>query len=52
MQRPLRLIFCLPTLRCAINSKASGKFAKMAKTPSQGMGNPLSSPNGILYEAQ
>lgn len=34
------------------NSKASGKFAKLSKTPAQGMGNPLSAPNGILYEAK
>ena len=33
-------------------SKKSGKFAKMAKMPSLGMGNPLANPDGILYEAQ
>lgn len=35
-----------------IDSKASGKFAKLSKTPAPGKGNPLAAPSGILYEAQ
>jgi len=35
-----------------VASKQSGKFSKLTRTTALGGGNPLSSPDGILYEVQ